>query len=535
VKGILYLVFVFYLIEPMDHAGAEKLTTDAVDTPGPSRAQIPCSVVEQKFREHILDTVGQAKSDFQQLAACLQDNPTPACDQPKSQILASVWHQRGLLKKVRIEILKTWSESVSRKDLFKNCLNGRPMPSVLSKSSRELSFINKNPICQSLSRSWSHNIDQLEAQALKAGPESSGLDIEEYKYVVNFKQSPLAYTMGADLISRFDLSEEELTQRLRQPLNQLKMSTETIEKFAMDRKSDELYQLYIFKNQFQQFANTLGSGAERAFECRQASTFLKDCFALTTNLRDTLTQTNPTYSWMERKNRCESRKFRGLLKALPIVSVYDAFKTNTVQTSAFFSQVATRKELAESQGKTTYQALVGALFPLAPATKFIQYRLAAPFIKKLASPGLIGATGNRYMVKKMRTLYKFEDFGVGWVRRFPPEKLRNLRVYVKDGKIVRQNGKPVNVEEGMFVMDEYGNILLWNQDRSRAIKHSTLMGGRPVAGSGQTKIENGVISWINNDSGHYHPSKAHLDQVVEELKKRGADFSSDFHVRIETK
>jgi hypothetical protein len=47
-----------------------------------------------------------------------------------------------------------------------------------------------------------------------------------------------------------------------------------------------------------------------------------------------------------------------------------------------------------------------------------------------------------------------------------------------------------------------------------------------VAAAGEIAAKNSRITEINNRSGHYGPTTAHTDQVIQQLKKQGVDVSN---------
>ncbi|MFJ5644459.1 hypothetical protein [Streptomyces sp. NPDC093223] len=67
-------------------------------------------------------------------------------------------------------------------------------------------------------------------------------------------------------------------------------------------------------------------------------------------------------------------------------------------------------------------------------------------------------------------------------------------------------------------------------EASRKIKHSVLFRGGPVRGAGDVIIENGEVSMINDQSGHYYPL---LDlDVPESYLQSGVDAFRNAGVRV---
>ncbi|MBC75643.1 MAG: hypothetical protein CME64_06475 [Halobacteriovoraceae bacterium] len=141
--------------------------------------------------------------------------------------------------------------------------------------------------------------------------------------------------------------------------------------------------------------------------------------------------------------------------------------------------------------------------------------------------GLQGASGNDYVTKDMKVDYHGEEDGKVFhmkVQYFSDAERENAKVFVNDGKLVTKDGVPLSQEMiGIYVMDEMGGIYVLPESVIGRIHHSTLLAGRPVAAAGHMRIVDGKITYIDNRSGHYQPSPDMLQQVIKELKLRGAD------------
>lgn len=110
------------------------------------------------------------------------------------------------------------------------------------------------------------------------------------------------------------------------------------------------------------------------------------------------------------------------------------------------------------------------------------------------------------------------------VEYFTKAESDKLKISVNpEGKLIDADGKFLNCWEKMYVMDDSGQIYLYT---GKAIlgktHHSSILGGRPVAGAGVMSIKDGEIYYIDRSSGHYRPSSEIFKQVIEQLKKQGA-------------
>lgn len=84
-------------------------------------------------------------------------------------------------------------------------------------------------------------------------------------------------------------------------------------------------------------------------------------------------------------------------------------------------------------------------------------------------------------------------------------------------------GTPLTVRHGRYVMDQYGNLLVdsSDDDPSMGFQHSSFNRGRGVVSAGDLKIADGQITYIDNSSGHYQPTRAQLCNCVWLLREAG--------------
>jgi hypothetical protein len=90
----------------------------------------------------------------------------------------------------------------------------------------------------------------------------------------------------------------------------------------------------------------------------------------------------------------------------------------------------------------------------------------------------------------------------------------------------------------MYAMDSYGNLFIskpshddptlqttLTQRGLSYFNHSTFNAGREVTCAGFICIENGLLRWIDNNSGHYKPGGKQVQQALKLLDADGADLS----------
>lgn len=83
----------------------------------------------------------------------------------------------------------------------------------------------------------------------------------------------------------------------------------------------------------------------------------------------------------------------------------------------------------------------------------------------------------------------------------------------------------INDQMTHFVMDRSGRIYAGFDKMVVWFKHSSLVGGRDAFGAGRMQVVDGTVTVIENDSGHYHPDRFHITNVLLRLQLYGQDLS----------
>ena len=71
-----------------------------------------------------------------------------------------------------------------------------------------------------------------------------------------------------------------------------------------------------------------------------------------------------------------------------------------------------------------------------------------------------------------------------------------------------------------FAWTQSGEIFVAN-DRAQEFHHSSFVSGRTVRCAGMIVIEQGIVTALNNNSGHYKPRKEHVLNFVRLLRGNG--------------
>lgn len=106
-----------------------------------------------------------------------------------------------------------------------------------------------------------------------------------------------------------------------------------------------------------------------------------------------------------------------------------------------------------------------------------------------------------------------------------------FKVDIVDGKLMqggkllphlKQGADPNTEVEYLYTMDPQGTLYVIPSTPMLTCKfhHSSFVAGGPVAGAGDIKIRQGKATFIDNCSGHYHPTDEIMDQVLSVLKQQ---------------
>jgi len=82
-----------------------------------------------------------------------------------------------------------------------------------------------------------------------------------------------------------------------------------------------------------------------------------------------------------------------------------------------------------------------------------------------------------------------------------------------DAQSLHNQGDP----RAIFVMSKTGDLYAAKQHKRCEFHHSSFLQGMSVAAAGELVVDDGVLSTITNQSGHYRPPYNLVEQVFEEL------------------
>lgn len=113
----------------------------------------------------------------------------------------------------------------------------------------------------------------------------------------------------------------------------------------------------------------------------------------------------------------------------------------------------------------------------------------------------------------------------------PKQERMKLLLMVMSGELWSEYNTPYDTFAGRaYVMDEYGNLysteaVLTKPGSGLNFNHSTLNAGKDVICAGIIEVKKGKLRSINNNSGHYKPTRQNLHNAMLVLNRQGLDWS----------
>ena len=98
------------------------------------------------------------------------------------------------------------------------------------------------------------------------------------------------------------------------------------------------------------------------------------------------------------------------------------------------------------------------------------------------------------------------------------------KLYTADGKLYDSDAAADRGSgRAIFVMSKDGRIYVMQPGQKGRFNHSSFLAGEGVAAAGEITVQNGVVTYLSDRSGHYMPETEHTLQLVYRLQGRGAD------------
>lgn len=119
-------------------------------------------------------------------------------------------------------------------------------------------------------------------------------------------------------------------------------------------------------------------------------------------------------------------------------------------------------------------------------------------------------------------------------RYFDEAERTRFQLHFKDGIFVDYKGRPVNTRGPIqFVIAPEGHFYSFagvtyvdgKPIENVTLYHSSFLAGGPVLMAGLVEFNEGVITYIDNESGHYMPRTGAFYQFLSALRANGIDFN----------
>ncbi|NOQ71998.1 MAG: hypothetical protein GQ574_08350 [Crocinitomix sp.] len=195
-----------------------------------------------------------------------------------------------------------------------------------------------------------------------------------------------------------------------------------------------------------------------------------------------------------------------------------------------FNEFAKKVNEAAKKGRGELKKLVDdtwKYFDIMPASQ--------KAYKKSRSLEKTYATGAKVdFEKKVKYLNKVErkEYEIFIQRDKVIDKNGNL-FNTKNCKSIDKSGATITSNKAIFVMSETGEIFISKLDEFGVFHHSSFLSGEKIAAAGEIIIEEGIIKYVNNKSGHYMPLIDNVkDNLLLELYQRDY-FVGGFNIKEE--
>lgn len=256
--------------------------------------------------------------------------------------------------------------------------------------------------------------------------------------------------------------------------------------------------------------------------------------------------------WLTTKGDKDTRNFRRrreevlkLANAAFARLQYETFELNKQRTKGGTRQVGPLKSLSPgyTYERTTYLAsgktaamsgsTVSQLTEMAPRIPGLRWIPDRPFSQLTEQEFIrvmneIGPT-----VAGIQTEVKF----------MPKDERRNYMLIIEDGYLYSGFNQRFDTSRSPggypYVIDGYGSIystdhaaLERNMPEKQRFNHSSFNAGKDVVCAGMIKVVNGRLRYIDNNSGHYKPSRRNLHNAIKLLSECGVDMYMNVQVGL---
>lgn len=115
------------------------------------------------------------------------------------------------------------------------------------------------------------------------------------------------------------------------------------------------------------------------------------------------------------------------------------------------------------------------------------------------------------------------------IHYFNDEELAKNIINIKNGQLLNAQNEPLNATEPeiAYLFAIMPDKTFYVAKGSSSVRHTSITKGKPVLASGEIKVNNGIVTYWNTESGHYQPNISHALQTAALFNDLGINLSDD--------
>ena len=297
-----------------------------------------CLVIENQFRDHLIGVSEQTQAPFEQTYQCLLGSVEagPECEQINSAALNLLNEYRAAVEVINRRA--AWN-AIEQLDRTMNGMGSRCFVSSEGEIAFDGNFflprVQNEDINGCGDLLTSAEMDEHIGNIVSAGS-APGISEAHFQAIQAFRNSPISGVISRSVLDNTEVSEEDKLDALKRAFHRLSVDAGRIQTYLRELEDPELYQVYIFENQFSQFSEGLeGHNSSLASQCQSCSNVFNDC-----NLNERpegapqingvvglATRASMTFGEAlagQRGERCQARANRLARDLFPITAVIDS-------------------------------------------------------------------------------------------------------------------------------------------------------------------------------------------------------------------
>lgn len=358
-----FLILVFITLLSFNSVADTEVRGATGQPPAPALSgdEQNCVGIERQFQTHVSNVAGAAAQQYQSIYQCLMGSSAAAgdCAETRQQTLDLLDNYLAAQ-----EILYR-AATHSRITTLDGQSNGQASPCFLN-TSGEVNFEGDDlrVVARQAGRYCENNLwpDEIQTEVSRILEQGShpGVPSEVFQAVSALHNSPISRLIPLDFRYRTNVTEEEKLRVLRSAFNTLAHNSSRIQSTIDGLQEDhQLYQLYLFNQQFQNFRSELPTDQQSLAErCLASSNFIQDCEISPTDLL------NPATSFVLRLagtsgERCRDRVVSFTAEMLPIIPTIDGLHGLRNARDAYDAGLLTQSEYRAEALDQSIKAVFG--------------------------------------------------------------------------------------------------------------------------------------------------------------------------------